>query len=244
MLRHGWSVPFATAVVFVSLVVGCGEDPAQVYDLASINFETTTVPAGGAGQLYNTVIRFTSTGGAALPDQFEVDVGVLPSGVELSRDREDADFDGLPDEHGAYTGHARLLGFPREAGTYLFVIKAISTGEMAGLAQNGDLPALAASAEFTVTIGEGSVSIVLKRPWRPPYALFLFWPQSRSFSAYSRLFRLSCLFERHAQHEWLHEFLQGRPFFLRKMNLQRRPWNMVFPGRLNGKLSHVSFQQQ
>jgi hypothetical protein len=161
MLKHGWCVPFAAAVVLVSsLVAGCGEDPAQVYDLAAINFETTSVPAGGAGQLYNTVVRFTTSGGAAPPDKFEIDVGVLPVGVELSRDREDADFDGLPDEDGAYTGHARLLGYPREAGTYLFVIKAISTGELGGLAQTGDLPARAASSEFTVTIGIGSVTIL------------------------------------------------------------------------------------
>ncbi|MHC4731681.1 MAG: hypothetical protein ACYS6Z_13980, partial [Planctomycetota bacterium] len=146
--------------MFVSLVAGCGEDPAQVYDLAAINFETMSVPDGGAGQLYNTVIRFTTSGGAAPPDQFEVNVGVLPLGVELSRDREDNDFDGLPDADGAYTGHARLLGYPRRAETSLFVIKAISTGEMAGPAPNGDLPALAATAEFTITVGEGSVNIL------------------------------------------------------------------------------------
>jgi hypothetical protein len=143
MLKHGWCVPFAAAVVLISMVAGCGEDPAPVYDLAAINFETTSVPAGGAGQLYNTVIQFTTSGGAAPPDQFEINVGVLPKGVELSRDREDNDFDGLPDEDGAYTGHARLLGFPRESGTYTFQLKAISTGELAGLAQTGDLPALA-----------------------------------------------------------------------------------------------------
>ena len=115
MLKHGWCVPFAAAVILVSLVAGCGEDAAPVYDLAAINFETTSVPAGGAGQLYNTVIQFTTTGGAAPPDQFEVSVGVLPPGVVLSRDREDNDFDGLPDEDGAYTarlsargGHVRL----------------------------------------------------------------------------------------------------------------------------------------
>jgi len=84
MLKHGWSVPFAAAFVFMFMVVGCGEDPAPVYDLAAINFETESVPAGGAGQLYNTVIRFTTSGGAALPDQFELDVGVLPPGVVLS----------------------------------------------------------------------------------------------------------------------------------------------------------------
>ena len=160
MLKHGWCVPFTATVVLVFMVAGCGEDPAPVYDLAAINFETASVPAGGAGQLYNTVIQFTTSGGAAPPDKFEIDVGVLPLGVELSRDREDSDFDGLPDEHGAYTGHARLLGYPREAGTYTFVLKAISTGELMGLAQSGDLPALATSAEFTVTVGEGSVTIL------------------------------------------------------------------------------------
>ncbi|MHC4974778.1 MAG: hypothetical protein ACYTG3_20875, partial [Planctomycetota bacterium] len=158
MLKHGWCVPFAAAVVLVSMVAGCGEDSAPVYNLAAINFETTSVPAGGAGQLYNVVIQFTTSGGAAPPDQFEVNVGVLPKGVELSRDREDNDFDGLPDEDGAYTGHARLLGYPREAGTYTFQIKAISTGEL-GQA-NGDLPALATAADFTINVGEGSITIL------------------------------------------------------------------------------------
>jgi len=160
MFKHGWFVPFAAAVVFMFMVAGCGEDSAQVYDLAAIKFETTSVPAGGAGQLYNAVIQFTTSGGAAPPNRFEIDVGVLPPGVTLSRDREDNDFDGLPDEGGAYTGHARLLGYPREAGTYSFVLKAISTGELSGLAQNGDLPALAASGEFTITVGEGAVTIL------------------------------------------------------------------------------------
>ncbi|MHC4820069.1 MAG: hypothetical protein ACYTF8_18700, partial [Planctomycetota bacterium] len=160
MLKHGWCVPFAAAVVLISMVAGCGEDPAPVYDLAAINFETTSVPAGGAGQLYNTVIQFTTSGGAAPPDQFEINVGVLPKGVELSRDREDNDFDGLPDEDGAYTGHARLLGFPRESGTYTFQLKAISTGELAGLAQTGDLPALATAYDFTINVGEGSITIL------------------------------------------------------------------------------------
>ena len=140
MLKHGWCVPFTAAVVLVFMVAGCGEDPAPVYDLAAINCETTSVPAGGAGQLYNTVIQFATSGGAAPPDQFVIDVGVLPVGVEISRDREDNDFDGLPDENGAYTGHARLLGYPREGGTYDFQLRAISTGELGS--QGGDLPAL------------------------------------------------------------------------------------------------------
>ena len=128
MFKTGWRATVLVALVFVA---GCGEDPAFVTDLATINFETTSVPSGGAGQLYNVVIRFTSSGGAALPDQFELDAGVLPTGVEISRDREDNDFDGLPDPDGAYTGNARLLGFPRESGSFAFTVKAISTGELA-----------------------------------------------------------------------------------------------------------------
>jgi hypothetical protein len=129
-----------------------------VTDLATINFETTSVPSGGAGQLYNVVIRFTSGGGAALPDQFELDAGVLPTGVEISRDREDNDFDGLPDPDGAYTGNARLLGYPRESGSFAFTVKAISTGELAP--QPGDQPALAATADFVIAVGEGAIAIL------------------------------------------------------------------------------------
>jgi hypothetical protein len=154
MLKTGWR---ATVLVALAFVVGCGEDPAFVTDLATINFETTSVPSGGAGQLYNVVIRFSTGGGAALPDQFELDTGVLPPGVEISRDREDNDFDGLPDPDGAYTGNARLLGYPRESGSFSFRVKAISTGELGGAS---DQPALAATADFVIAVGEGAISIL------------------------------------------------------------------------------------
>ncbi|MHC4491531.1 MAG: hypothetical protein ACYTDU_07900 [Planctomycetota bacterium] len=157
MLKTGWR---ATVLVALVLVVGCGEDPAFQTDLATINFETTSVPAGGAGQLYNVVIRFATSGGAALPDQFELDAGALPLGVGLSRDREDNDFDGLPDQDSAFTGNARLLGFPRDPGTFAFRIKAISTGELAGLAQASSQPALAVAADFVIVVGEGAISIL------------------------------------------------------------------------------------
>ena len=84
-------------------------------------------------------------------------VGVLPVGVVLERDREDLDLDGLPDDSGAFTGHARLFGVPRERGSYSFTVKAISTGALGG---SSSQPDLAATQRFTVNVGQGTVAIL------------------------------------------------------------------------------------
>ena len=114
------------------------------------------MPTGGAGQLYNTQIQFDTAGGAALPDRFEIQTGVLPPGMTLVEDREDTDLDGLPDPDGALTGHVRLVGFPRDPGTYTFTVRAISTGAHGDPSQ----PDLACVSTFTVTVGQGSVNIL------------------------------------------------------------------------------------
>ena len=138
--------------------VGCsGGDGPFVRETAKIFFETETVPAGGAGQLYNAVILFGSEGQAALPDRFELSGGLLPPGMDLIPDREDLNLDGLPDEDGALTGHARLFGYPRESGSYTFSLKAISTG---ALGTDPEQPAVSTIQEFTLTVGDGSITIL------------------------------------------------------------------------------------
>ena len=122
----------AAVLVAIALVfMGCGSGSNFEREIGSISLETETVPDGGAGQLYNTVVEFGMTGSAAPPDRFELDTGTLPPGVELVRDREDLDLDGIPDPAGAYTGDARLIGFPRDAGSHQFTLRAISTGALA-----------------------------------------------------------------------------------------------------------------
>jgi hypothetical protein len=148
------------ALVCLPLLAGCGEGTPFDTTVQAIFFETQTVPAGGAGLLYNQQIRFMTEGGAALPDRFELASGVLPVGITLSRDREDEDLDGLPDPEGAFNGYARLLGYPREVGTYNFTIQAISTGALGGLAQDTDQPDVAVYADFSITVGEGSIAIL------------------------------------------------------------------------------------
>ena len=150
MFKTGWCAVLMAALIFVA--AGCGSGSAPDADLAAIFFETTAVPGGGAGQLYNVVILFGTEGGATLPDQFTLTEGVLPAGVTLVPDREDADFDGIPDPDGAFTGNARLLGFPREEGSFTFTVKAIAT--------RGELPALAAEQDFVINVNEGSVAIL------------------------------------------------------------------------------------
>jgi len=157
MKQRGWAAAIlAGAVLFFLAGCGGGNGPFQ-RDISSISFDTTALPPADAGGFYNAIIMFSTTGGAAPPDRFELEDGVLPAGVTLVRDQEDLDFDGLPDENGAYTGNARLLGTPRDPGSYRFTIKAISTGL---LAQTNNQPALSASMEFTVNVGEGSIAIL------------------------------------------------------------------------------------
>ncbi|MHC4669240.1 MAG: hypothetical protein ACYTFD_12615, partial [Planctomycetota bacterium] len=73
--------------MLVLVSFGCGKGEAFRADLAAIELGPTSVGAGGAGLLYDTVVRFDTTGGAARPDKFEVKNGVLPPGVDLVRDR-------------------------------------------------------------------------------------------------------------------------------------------------------------
>lgn len=166
MLNTGWRAALFAVLLSAVLVGGCGSGTPFTADIAAIAFETTSIPSGGAGQLYNVLIRFTTEGNAPLPDRFEIESGVLPQGVTLIRDRVDANFDGIPDTNGAYTGNARLLGFPRETGSFTFVMKAIATGALGATSSTaatnspGQLPALAAEQQFNVNIGEGSISIL------------------------------------------------------------------------------------
>ena len=128
MRSNGWSAGFALALgLTAGLFAGCGSGSPVEAELAAIFFETTSAPGGGAGQFYNVVIRFGTEGSATLPDRFSLVEGTLPTGVRLVRDLEDNDFDGLPDEDGAPTGHARLLRVPREGGRSSFTLKAIAT---------------------------------------------------------------------------------------------------------------------
>jgi hypothetical protein len=150
-------------LIAFALVAGCtGEEAPPDYTVAEIYFETAVVPDAGAGQLYNTVIEFGADGGAAKPDVFEVYSGILPPGVTLMADREDADLDGIPDPGGKLTGDARLLGFPRATGSFDFAIRAVSTGALAGqTAQAGsDQPNLAAVQDFVLNVAQGSVAIL------------------------------------------------------------------------------------
>ncbi|MHC4850344.1 MAG: hypothetical protein ACYTEG_18125, partial [Planctomycetota bacterium] len=148
----------------VGLLASCsGESTASNVVVDAIAFETTDVPAAGAGVLYDEVITFVTAGTAALPDRFELITGELPEGVSLMADREDEDGDGSPDPDGALTGNARLLGFPRIARPtipYNFTIKAISTGVLNGVARDPNAAALAAQQPFEIVVGEGRVAIL------------------------------------------------------------------------------------
>ncbi|MHC4667440.1 MAG: hypothetical protein ACYTFD_03455, partial [Planctomycetota bacterium] len=223
MLKNGCSATTLVALVFVSLAMGCGESDSIQAALAALELGPTSVGAGGAGQLYDAVVRFEATGGAAKADKFEVKNGVLPPGLDLIRDRllvtdrhggdgstrtfavsdpavnaanarvfidgDEAVDDaanplwtysaatstvtlqsappansqvlvGYYDASGQLTGYTRLLGFPREQGSFAFTVKAISTGALSPLAQNAGQPALAAEADFAINVGEGSVNIL------------------------------------------------------------------------------------
>ena len=157
MSTNGWRAAVSVALCFAFALAGCGDSVPFSADVQSISFLTQAVPPADAGRLYNVVIVFTAEGGAALPDRFELTSGVLPTGVTLDRDREDLNLDGLPDADGEFTGSARLLGVPRDPGSFAFTIKAISTGELApNLAQ----PDLAVSQPFSVNVGEGTIAIL------------------------------------------------------------------------------------
>jgi len=130
------------AAVAASLLYGCGSGTPFGGVVGAIEFETLAVPAGGAGQFYDAVISFRTTGGVNPPDSFEVRNGTLPPGLAL---RAETNGSGEP------TGRARLRGFPRQSGTYSFEIRATSTSQT---------PAIAVTRPFTITIGEGSIAIL------------------------------------------------------------------------------------
>jgi len=156
MSHRGWRA--AAAAVSIALwVAGCGNGGSPFAgDVISINFETLSLPPADAGAFYNELVLLSASGGAALPDRFELDSGVLPPGLVLERDREDLDGDGLPDEHADYTGNARLVGTPREPGSFRFTLRAISTGALGA----GDQPVLSVDQEYTMNVGEGSIAIL------------------------------------------------------------------------------------
>ncbi|MCK6686073.1 MAG: hypothetical protein L6R30_27080, partial [Thermoanaerobaculia bacterium] len=160
MLTKGWTATAPVAIVLALVLAGCGDSKPVSANVQSIAFLTETVPAADAGRLYNVVVAFASAGGAALPDRFELTTGVLPTGVSLDRDRADANLDGIPDEDGAFTGNARLLGVPRQPGSYSFTIKAISTGELAPGAPNPAQPDLAATQSFSINVSEGTIAVL------------------------------------------------------------------------------------
>ncbi len=160
MKQTGLRTVVCAALVSVSLLAGCtGEGVPVNEQVAEIFFETQQVPAAGAGQFYNEVIAFGTAGGAAPPDRFQLNAGVLPPGVALINDR-GVDIQGNPDPAGALTGNARLIGFPREQGSFDFTIKAISTGALGNLAQLGDQPDVAATQAYTLNVGEGSLAYI------------------------------------------------------------------------------------
>jgi len=161
MSTKRWTAIAPIAVVFALTLCGCGGATPFSADVQGITFLTLSVPPADAGRLYNVVIQFNATGGAALPDRFELTQGVLPTGVSLVRDQEDNDFDGIPDDDGAYTGNARLLGLPRQQGSYSFTIKAISTGELgvSGTPNPGQ-PDLATTQSFSVNVSQGTIVIL------------------------------------------------------------------------------------
>jgi len=160
MRIKGYCANIGVAVALGLGLAGCGNSSPFSADVLKIGFLTDSIPPSDAGRLYNVVIQFTAEGGAALPDRFELVAGVLPTGVSLYRDKEDLNLDGIPDEDGAYTGSARLLGVPREPGSYSFTIKAISTGQLADGGPNPAQPDLATSHQFSVNVSEGTIAIL------------------------------------------------------------------------------------
>lgn len=152
MLRNEWGAVRLSALLTIVAAQGCTGEPPPRANVPGIRFETRAVPPADAGRLYDKVILLAASGGAALPDRFELAEGMLPPGLALERDREDADADG------AFTGNARLLGIPRERGSYAFTVKAISTGAL-GLPGESQ-PDLATSQAFSLDVGEGTIAIL------------------------------------------------------------------------------------
>ena len=169
MLKTGWRTVTHTVLMCVGLatVAGLGactgSSGGESVNIDAIAFETLTVPDGGAGEFYDTVIEFLTAGRAAPPDKFEILVGELPPGVTLVADREDITGDGRPDPDGPLTGNARLVGFPRiarEGLPYNFVIKAVSTGQLSTTPQPVGAPALAAEQPFQIEVMGGTINIL------------------------------------------------------------------------------------
>ena len=84
MLKTGWRAALVVALVSVVMLGGCTGNSAP-FDTTTLGilFVTQTMPAAGAGQLFDVVIEFGTTGGAALPDRYQLTFGVLPSGLQL-----------------------------------------------------------------------------------------------------------------------------------------------------------------
>ena len=134
-------------VLLASLWVGCGSGSPFAADVMEIEFTTTSCPPAGAGQLYDFVLQIETRGGAADAVTFVVESGVLPPGIRLIADT---------DANGDPNGHACLLGYPREIGSFTFTVKAISTGGRADPKQ----PDVVARHTFTITVSEGKVAIL------------------------------------------------------------------------------------
>jgi len=151
-----WAIRALCAALVLS--AGCGSDSAPDFSVARIYFEPQSPPAGGTGHAYSFVLECGAEGGAALPDHFEIEQGVLPAGVQLVPDREDNNHDGYLDPDGELTGRARLIGYPRAEGTFTFTITAVTTR-----AVREDQARLAATATFTLTIDQGSITLMTPR---------------------------------------------------------------------------------
>jgi len=156
-MRHTVGYPWAIRALgaVLALSAGCGSDSTPDFSVARIYFEPHNPPAGGTGQAYSFVLECGAEGGAAMPDRFEIEHGVLPAGVQLVPDRDDNNHDGYPDPDGELTGHARLIGYPRAEGTFTFTVKAVTTRAV----REGQAR-LAATATFTLTIDQGSITLM------------------------------------------------------------------------------------
>jgi hypothetical protein len=169
MLKTGWRYAvrwahFSLGLLSIVGLAGCtGSSSPTPVNVDAIAFQTTSVPNAGAGEYYNQIIYFQTSGKAAMPDTFNVLQGELPAGMSLIADREDTNGDGQPDPGGALTGNARLVGYPRVPRTgipYNFTIKAISTGKLSATPQPPGAPALAAEQPFQIAVAEGTNNIL------------------------------------------------------------------------------------